>query len=295
MTRRVLRTLSLGAALAASLFAGVARAQPAAPASLAMTEQPCPAGAFGRTEADLALAETFFKEGPTDPKVLAAWAKEAPDRTRLEAWRKANDWADLCRFRLENDQAAKAGAVRVRAVFLGDSITEFWKAADPAFFTNGVVNRGISGQTSGQLLIRFQQDVVSLHPAAVHILIGTNDVAGNNGPERPEDLKNNLRAMVAIAKANHIAVILGAIPPAGAFSWRPDIHPAQQIRDLNAWMAAFARAQGVAFVDYHTALVDPNGAMKPGLSRDGVHPLKAGYALMKPLSEKAMGAAAASR
>ncbi|WP_394764270.1 GDSL-type esterase/lipase family protein [Phenylobacterium sp.] len=287
MTAHRSRVAALALTLACWTGAMAVRAaEPTPSAPVGMVAQPCPAGSFGRTDADLALAAGFFKEGPPDPGVLAAWAKEAPERTRLEDWRKANDWADLCRYRLDNERIARAGKVRV--VFLGDSITEFWKAADPAFFADGVVNRGISGQTSGQLLLRFQQDVVSLRPRAVHILVGTNDVAGNNGPERPEDLKNNLRAMLAIAQANHLRVILGSIPPAATFSWRPALRPAAQIREINVWIAAFAKAQGAAYIDYGAVLADPDGAMKPGLSRDGVHPLKAGYALMKPLSEKAM-------
>jgi lysophospholipase L1-like esterase len=283
------RNIALAALAAVGLFVRTASAQaPAGP--IGMVEQPCLAGSFGRSDAEVALATALIGEGAPDPAALAAYAKGAPERAKLDAWREKNDWADLCRYRLDNERDAKAGAVRV--VFLGDSITELWRAADPALFSHGVVNRGISGQTSGQLLIRFEQDVVALHPKAVHILVGTNDVAGNSGPGRPADLKNNLRAMVAIAKANHIAVVLGAIPPAGVIPWRNTIHPAAQIREFNAWMAAYAKAQGVGFVDYGAVLASPEGAMKPGISRDGVHPLKTGYALMKPLAEKAVAAAA---
>jgi lysophospholipase L1-like esterase len=284
--RRLPLQLGLALVLAAAGTLS-ARAADTPSISVGMVEQPCPPGASGRTPGELAFAAAAVSEGPMDPQAMAAFAKDAPERAKLDAWREKNDWADLCRYRLDNAAVLKRGPVRV--VFLGDSITELWRAADPAFFSSGVVNRGISGQTSGQLLIRFEPDVVALHPKAVHILVGTNDVAGNNGPERPEDLKNNLRAMVAIAKANHIRVILGAIPPAGNFSWRPALHPAAQIRELNGWLSTFAKAEGLAFVDYHSALAGPDGAIKPGLSRDGVHPLKSGYAIMKPLSEKAIG------
>ena len=281
--------LSLALTLATAGLTQPVRAADATPSGpVGMVEQPCLPGAFGRSPELLAYATAAVTEGAVDPKAVAALAKAAPEQAKLDAWREKNDWADLCRYRLDNAEVAKAGGVRV--VFLGDSITELWKAADPAFFSGGLVNRGISGQTSGQLLIRFQQDVVALHPKAVHILVGANDVAGNNGPERPEDLKNNLRAMVAIAKVNHIGVILGGIPPAATFSWRPALHPAAQIRELNVWMAAYAKAQRLAYIDYGAVLADPDGAMKPGLSRDGVHPFKGGYALMKPLSQKAMAA-----
>jgi lysophospholipase L1-like esterase len=277
------------ATLAVALAASLAHAQTPAAAPIAgpigMVDQPCVAGTFGRSEAEVALATALVSGGTPDPKAMAAYAAGAPERARLDAWREKNDFADLCRFRAEDERLAKLGGVRV--VFLGDSITELWRAADPGFFTDRIVNRGISGQTSSQLLLRFEQDVVALHPKAVHILIGTNDVAGNTGPERPEDLKNNLRAMVAVAKANQIRVILGAIPPASVISWRPAIHPAAQIRELNAWMAGYAKAESVGFVDYGSVLAAPDGGMKPALSRDGVHPLKAGYALMRPIAEAA--------
>ncbi|HEX3886876.1 MAG TPA: GDSL-type esterase/lipase family protein [Phenylobacterium sp.] len=281
----------VGALAAASLAGGVARSQtpPLAPpltGPIGMVEQPCLPGSFGRSEAEVALAEALVSGATPDPKVMAAYAASAPERAKLDAWREKNDFADLCRFRAEDERLMKQGGVRV--VFLGDSITELWRAADPEFFNDRIVNRGISGQTSSQLLLRFEQDVIALRPKAVHIMIGTNDVAGNNGPERPEDLKNNLRAMVALAKAQHIGVILAAIPPASVISWRPAIHPAAQIRDLNAWIAGFAKAQGAGFVDYGLVLAGPDGGMKPALTRDGVHPVKAGYELMRPIAQAAM-------
>ncbi|MGZ6017794.1 MAG: GDSL-type esterase/lipase family protein [Phenylobacterium sp.] len=280
--------LWIAAGLAAGL-AGAAVAQPPpAPAAgpVGMVDQPCLPGSFGRSDAEVALAAALVAGGTPDPKAMAAYAAGAADRAKLDAWREKNDFADLCRFRADDERLAKQGGVRV--IFLGDSITELWRAADPGFFDDHVVNRGISGQTSSQLVLRFEQDVVALHPKAVHIMIGTNDVAGNAGPERPEDLKNNLRAMAAIAKANHIRVILGAIPPASVISWRPSIRPAAQIRDLNAWIAGFAKTEGLGFVDYGPVLAGPDGGMKPALTRDGVHPLKAGYALMRPIAEGAV-------
>jgi lysophospholipase L1-like esterase len=296
MSRSFIRAAISAAAagvLAASPALGLAQAQTPAPAAptpitgpIGMVDQPCPPGSFGRSDAEVALAAALVSGGTPDPKALAAYAAGAADRARLDAWREKNDFADLCRFRQEDERVAKLGGVRV--VFLGDSITELWRAADPGFFNDRIVNRGISGQTSSQLLLRFEQDVVALHPKVVHIMIGTNDVAGNTGPERPEDLKNNLRAMVAVAEANRIRVVLGAIPPASVISWRPSIHPAAQIRELNAWMAGYAKAEGVGFVDYRPVLGAPDGGMKPALSRDGVHPLKAGYALMRPMAEAAV-------
>jgi len=253
---------------------------------LGMRDQPCRSSAFGRTRDELAFAQTAVADGPLDQAVVSAWVTAAPERQLQDEWRQKNDWADLCRYRLENDAAREHGAARI--VFIGDSITELWKVADPEMFKNGVVNRGISGQTSGQLLLRFQQDVVALHPQAVHILVGVNDVAGNNGPERPEDLKNNIRAMVDIAKFHHIKVLLGTITPVGAFPLRPAIRPRVQIASLNAWLKGFAATEGESVIDYYAVLAGPDGAMKPGMSRDGVHPLIKGYAAMKPLAETAM-------
>lgn len=280
----MLRPLAL-AAFALTL-AGQAHAQapePAAiPTAVGMVEEPCPPGSSGRSEAALAYARAVVTDGPMDSKALAGMGAEGQQRAAMDAWSAKNDWANLCLYRQANAADVKAGPVKV--VFLGNSITELWKAADPDLFTGGIVDRGISGQTSGQTLIRFMPDVVALHPKAVHIVMGTNDVAGNNGPTRAEDLQNNIRAMVAIAKANHIRVILGAITPAGVIPWRNSIHPTEQIKALNAWMKAYAAQEGLIYVDYWSALAGPDGAMKPGISRDGVHPMRSGYALMKPLA-----------
>ena len=127
---------------------------------------------------------------------------------------------------------------------MGDSITENWLMADPGFFSGPIVNRGIGAQTSAQMLLRFRADVVALRPAVVHILAGTNDVAGNNGPISPRDFQNNIESMVEIAKANGIRVVIGSIPPAAAFSWQPAMRPAPRIAALNAWLRDYASAQG---------------------------------------------------
>ena len=161
----------------------------------------------------------------------------------------------------------------------------------PELFTQGVFNRGISGQTSSQMLLRFMADVAALHPRFVHILAGTNDVAGNGGPLRTEDYQDNITAMVDIAKAHRIRVILSAIPPADHFGWRPGIDPRRTIADLNAWLRAFASRRGLSFVDYHSALATPSGALKPEFGDDGVHPNRSGYAVMAALAAPAIKAA----
>ncbi len=137
---------------------------------------------------------------------------------------------------------------------MGDSITEGWGVGDPSLFSGAVVDRGISGQTSPQMLVRFYQDVVALHPQAVHIMAGTNDVAGNTGPSSPDDFKNNIRAMVDLAKANHIQVVLASILPAERFAWRPDIQPVEQIRRLNAWLRQYASQHKLIYADYYSSL-----------------------------------------
>ena len=172
---------------------------------------------------------------------------------------------------------------------LGDSLTEGWMAADPRLFTNGVINRGISGQTSAQMLVRFRQDVVDLKPAAVHILAGTNDIAGNMGPTTLQDVVANIRSMIELGREHHIRVILGSVLPAQRFDWAPELRPAPQIAELNRLLTALARAEGITFVDYYSAMANPAGGLDPVLANDGVHPSKVGYSRMRPLLDRAIG------
>jgi lysophospholipase L1-like esterase len=141
------------------------------------------------------------------------------------------------------------------------------------------------------MLVRFQQDVVHLHPAAVLILAGTNDIAGNTGPSTPQMIEDNFAAMVAIARQNNIKVILASITPAAAYPWKPGIDPVPAIRQLNQWLQNYANTQRLTYVDYYSAMATPNGAMKPGLSFDGVHPTAKGYAIMGPLAQVAIAQA----
>ena len=168
---------------------------------------------------------------------------------------------------------------------MGDSITENWSMADAGFFTGGVVNRGIGGQTSAQMLVRFRADVIALRPAVVHILAGTNDVAGNGGPTSPQDFRNNIQSMVELARASGIRVILGAIPPADHFSWRPGMQPSPVIQAENHWLRQYATRNGLDFIDYHAALAGPNKELRADLGNDGVHPNREGYRIMRRLAE----------
>lgn len=198
-----------------------------------------------------------------------------------------NDWAWECRYAEANSQQAE----RPRVVFIGDSITEGWIPQYAARFGSGVVGRGIGGQTSPQILVRFYQDVVRLKPRVVHIMIGTNDIGGNTGPNSPEMYKNHVAAMVDLARANGIGVVIGSILPAATIPWRPQIKPAKQVVALNAWLRNLARSRRAVYADYHGALANAEGGMNPDLAPDGIHPNAKGYAVMEPIAKAAIAEA----
>jgi lysophospholipase L1-like esterase len=201
------------------------------------------------------------------------------------------DWAQLGRYRAEDAALPAPTPGTQRIVFYGDSITDSWgrhEGLGPFFPGKPYVNRGISGQTTPQMLVRFQQDVVHLHPAAVIILAGTNDIAGNTGPSTPEMIEDNFKSMTAIAEANGIKVVLASITPAFSYPWKPAIQPVPIIREVNQWLKEYCDSEHLVYLDYYSAMSDVNGAMKPGLASDGVHPTAAGYAIMAPLAEAAI-------
>jgi acyl-CoA thioesterase I len=210
---------------------------------------------------------------------------------QAEAARRQADWGQLLRYRDENLKLPAARANAPRVVFIGDSITESWNVADLASSRLEVLNRGIGGQTTAQMLLRFRQDVVELKPAVVHILAGTNDFAGNTGPTTLEAIEDNLMSMAEIARANRIRVVLASVPPALDFPWRPGLEPSPRIVALNAWARAYARRRKLIYVDYYNALADSHDGIKSTLSDDGVHPNKAGYAVMTPLARQAISRA----
>jgi lysophospholipase L1-like esterase len=209
---------------------------------------------------------------------------------RLDAdERRLADWADLARYREDNARLRAAAPGEARVVFYGDSITDNWGRYAGEFFPGRpYVNRGISGQTTPQMLVRFWPDVVALKPRAVVILAGTNDIAGNTGPATPQMIEDNLAAMAAIARQNDIKVVFASILPATAYPWRPGVWPAATIRELNAWMKAYCTQERLVYLDYHSAMVGAEGGLRAELSADGVHPNTAGYAVMAPLAQKAI-------
>ncbi|NII09139.1 GDSL-type esterase/lipase family protein [Oleiagrimonas sp. C23AA] len=210
-------------------------------------------------------------------------------------WLYAHDYGQLCYYRAQNAKLGSPSPAHPRVVFMGDSITEVWKQRDPGFFTDGRIDRGISGQTTPQMLVRFRQDVIDLHPAAVHIMAGTNDIAGNTGASTLQTVEGHIASMAELAHAHGIAVILASVPPTTHFGWQPKVKPAPVIARLNRWIAAYAARHHYVYVDYHRAMSTPSGAMKPGYAADGVHPTAKGFSVMDPLTLKAIAKALHSR
>ena len=203
-----------------------------------------------------------------------------------------NDWANLQRYRTANAELAPPAPGENRVVFYGNSITDGWARWFPSMFPGKpYVGRGIGGQTTPQMLVRFRQDVVALRPKVVVILAGTNDIAGNTGPSTLEMIEDNLAGMTEIAKANGIRVVLSSVLPVYDYPWKPGLQPAPKIMALNDWMKRYAASAGAVYLDYHSAMKDARDGLPPELARDGVHPTDAGYAIMARLVEPAIAEA----
>jgi lysophospholipase L1-like esterase len=203
-----------------------------------------------------------------------------------------HDLADFAHYDAANASLPPSGPRERRAIFMGDSITEFWATLDPEFFARAdFIDRGISGQTTPQMLLRFRQDVIALKPAVVHILAGTNDIAGNTGPMDLPATEANIASMVDIARANGIQVVIGSVLPAADFPWRPGMNPGPKIAALNQWLVSYAHARHLIYVDYYKAMTDGALGMRSDLTPDGVHPSQAGYRVMEPLTKAAIRAA----
>jgi lysophospholipase L1-like esterase len=208
------------------------------------------------------------------------------------------DWPAIQRYRDANRALTAPAASESRVVFMGDSITDAWPRRVDSFFAGkGYVGRGISGQTTPQMLIRFRPDVVDLKAKVVVILAGTNDIAENTGPMTNEEIQANLMSMAEIGKANGIRVVFSSILPIGAYHTAPNgipqtiQRPMVRIRAINDWMKKYAAAEKHVYLDYFSAMVDATGHLREELSADDLHPNNAGYAIMGPLADAAVTAA----
>ena len=210
---------------------------------------------------------------------------------------RVRDWANLARYKELNRAVAAPAGNEARVVFMGDSITDAWPQPRYGTFFNGkpYIGRGISGQTTPQMVLRFRHDVIDLKPKVVVILAGTNDIAGNTGPYTNEDIQGNIETMAELAKMRGIKVVLSSILPVSAYHQAPTnplpqtaLRPMARIRAINEWMKAYAAAQGHVYLDYFPAMVDGTGHLRTELSEDDLHPNAKGYAVMGPLAEAAI-------
>ncbi|PKB15159.1 SGNH/GDSL hydrolase family protein [Flavobacterium sp. 5] len=201
----------------------------------------------------------------------------------------AQDWANLKRYEKENAALVIPKASEKRVVFIGNSITEGWLRVHPSFFDGKpYVDRGISGQTTPQMLLRFRQDVINVKAAVVVILAGINDIAQNTGPMTVEETAGNIFSMAELARANGISVIICSVLPASDFPWRPGMDPGPKVVTLNAILNKYAKEHNIPFVDYYSSMVNESLGLKKELGDDGVHPNEKGYMIMEPIVEKAI-------
>ncbi|SFC06009.1 Lysophospholipase L1 [Flexibacter flexilis DSM 6793] len=210
-------------------------------------------------------------------------------RTQAQDDRSKMDWPNLNKYAQENAALKAPTAQEQRVVFMGNSITEFWKRDDPAFFEGRpYFDRGISGQTTSQMLLRFRPDVINLKPKVVVILAGINDIAENTGPISLENVFGNIVSMAELARANNIKVVLSSVLPALDFYWRPGLEPAPKVIKLNAMIKSYCTKNNIPYADYFSAMVDAENGLDKKYTNDAVHPTLAGYKVMEPIVEKAI-------
>ncbi|HEV2615144.1 MAG TPA: SGNH/GDSL hydrolase family protein [Candidatus Acidoferrales bacterium] len=233
------------------------------------------------------------------PATLAPPAQQLTSGQMTQLERALNDWAFLARYRDADKELAPPAPGEARVVFMGDSITEGWGQQGsppspdrPEFFPGKpYINRGISGQTTPQMLVRFRQDVIDLQPKVVVLLAGTNDIAENTGKTTLEAIEDNIESISDLARANRIRLVLCSVLPASDFPWHRGLDPAPKIKALNDWIKDYASRNNFVYVDYYSSMATSEGGLKPELTRDGVHPNKAGYEIMAPLVETGIAAA----
>ncbi len=201
----------------------------------------------------------------------------------------AQDFANYTKYEKQNQEVV-AKKMAPNSVFMGDSITEGWFSTDPSFFTkNNFVGRGISGQVTSQMLLRFREDVINLKPKRVIILAGTNDIAENQGPISLDKVFGNIVSMVELAKANNIKVVLCSVLPAYDFGWRKDMHPAEKVIALNTMIEAYAKKNNIPYVDYHSEMKDSRNGLDKIYTEDEIHPTTKGYEKMEAILMKKLG------
>lgn len=256
------RLLVFGLAILMGVAVGQQAAQPPASTSQPITATVPPTGFAGLDHYRASRANVFF-----------------------------NDFGELARYRAANAALPPPAAGEKRVVFFGDSITDSWKL-DESFPSKPYVNRGIGGQTTSQMLVRFRQDVINLQPKVVVVLAGTNDIAGNTGPIANEDIEANYSDFAELAKAHNIRLIFSSILPVSNYTERSKDFFAQRpmgrILELNKWLKEYCEKNHLIYLDYFSSLVDDKGMLKRDLAEDGLHPNKAGFAVMAPLAEKAI-------
>jgi lysophospholipase L1-like esterase len=282
---RLLFSAAFAAALATSglsLSATTGAEQTAASPTNAPATAPAPTAAFQPPQVDA-----------TCPEMATALQSLVRNDARLR------DWPNLARYRAANSALPPATSGENRVVFMGDSITDIWQQPRAGGFFPGkpYIDRGIGGQTTPQMLLRFRPDVIDLKPKAVVILAGTNDIASNTGPLTDEEIEGNLASMAELAAAHKIKVVLASILPVSEYHVAPNgvpqttLRPMRRIDAINAWMKDYAAANGHVYLDYYSAMTDAKGLLRAELSGDDLHPTAAGYAIMAPLAEAAIARA----
>jgi len=255
---------------------------------LAWTQTPPSPAAESGQAAPAPAGQQAPSAAPTCPEMARALTDLMRNDVRL------HDWANLARYREANAAVPMPAAGETRVVFMGDSITDFWQQPRFGGFFPGkpYVDRGISGQTTSQMLLRFRADVVDLKPKAVVILAGTNDIAGNTGPMTNAAIEANIMSMGDIAQANGIRVVLSSILPVSAYhnpsAPQTTTRPMARILALNEWMKSYAASHGCIYLDYFSAMVDAAGVLREELSGDDLHPNAKGYEVMAPLAQAAI-------
>jgi acyl-CoA thioesterase-1 len=250
---------------------------------------PMPSGAkppiMTQSPAEYAKTVTGGADLAVSPDLVLPVSELKPMQIELFQ-KKLLDWGELTHYRLQNAQTPAVAPGQARVVFMGDSIIEGWKRFGQFFPGKPYLDRGISGETTPQMVLRFRQDVIELRPTVVVILAGLNDIAGNTGPRSNREIEDNFRTMVDLAQGAHIRVVLCSILPASSLWWNPGVDPRGRIVELNSWLQSYAAERHLVYIDYYHAMVNSEGGIRPELAADKtVHPNRSGFDVMEPIAE----------